>query len=341
MNFDEIFGYAVLRDYLKERKLPTFLGAILFPEDKVQDIDLAYIKGANNNPVSASVHSFDTETEIASRDSQYMVKERLALIKRKIRMGEELLIKLKTPRTSQELEKAKQMVFNDAEKMFLAVKTRVEAMRMEVLTTGKIVVDENGAKITVDYGMPTDNIKTLAGTSLWTDPDSDPIKDIINWMDGLITTSGVKATRALTSNVVLSNLISHGKVRKYILGTESKMLTKTVLNDFFVANDLPKVATYDDRYRVQGKDGKYTTKRYFDENKFVMFGDGTLGESIYGLTPEEVELQGKDGFDISENDKVIIQIYSTQDPVSHWTKAVATCLPTFPSANEVISAKVI
>lgn len=339
-NFDEVFSYGVLRDYIKERKMPEFLGSTLFPESKIQDIDLAYIKGANNNPVSASVHSFDSETEIASRDAQEAVKQRLALIKRKIRMGEELLIKLNTPRTSAELEKAKQTVFNDAENMFLAVKTRIEAMRMEMLTTGKIAVSENGVKITLDYQVPGENIKTLGGTSVWNNAGSDPIKDIMTWMDDIVISSGAKPTRVLTSGKILSSLISNDKVRKDILGAESKMLTKTMLNDFFVANDLPKIATYDDRYRVQGKDGKYTARRYFDEDKFVMFGDGNLGETIYGLTPEEVELQGKAGFEISENDKVLIQIYRTQDPVSTWTKAVATALPTFPAANEVVIAKV-
>lgn len=341
MDFEKIFGFSVIKDYLKNREYKPMLGTTLFPETKIQDIDLAYIKGANNLPVSASIHGFDTETEIASRETIDYVKERLALIKRKIKMGEELLIKLQTPRTNAEFEKAKEQVFNDIDKMVIAVKTRIEAMRMEALTSGQIKVNENGAVITVDYGVPSGNIKTLGGTSIWTDNSSQPIKDIFSWTNDLVNSSGVTPTRALTSNIVLANILSNDSVRKAMYGTNtSKMISKKDLNDFLEAQDLPKIATYDEKYRVQGKDGKYTTKRYFDEDKFVMFGDGELGETVYGLTPEEVELQGKAGNEISEQDKIIVQIYDTKDPVAKWTKAVATALPTFPQAGEIIIAKV-
>ncbi|EJU22975.1 phage major capsid protein E [Peptoanaerobacter stomatis] len=340
MDFEQLFSMAVIRDYLKERKLKEFMGELLFPETKIEDIDLAYIKGANNAAVSASIHGFDTETEIASREKLEYVKEQLALIKKKIKMGEELIIKLNTPRTSAEFEKAKELVFDDVDKMVLAVKTRIEAMRMEALTTGKIVANENGASVSLDYGVPSNNIKTLGGTSVWTDAASDPIKDIFDWTNSLLNTAGITPTRALTSNAVLSTLLTHDKVKKDIFGLNTKALNKKELNDFLQMQGLPIIATYDERYRVQNANGTYTTKRFFDENKFVMMPEYALGETIYGLTPEEIELSGKAGNEVSEREKVVVQIYSTKDPVARWTKAVATALPTFPFANEVIIAKV-
>ena len=333
-------GRQKVRDYLKERKLKEYVGELLFPETKIEDIDLGYIKGANNVSVSASIHGFDTETEIASREKLEFIKERLALIKKKIKMSEELMLKLNTPRTSAEFEKAKELVFDDIDKMVLAVKTRVEAMRMEALTTGKIAVNENNAVVSIDYGVPSGNIKTLGGTSVWTDTASDPIKDIFEWTNSLLNTAGITPTRALTSNAILSTLLTHDKVKKDIFGLNTKSLSKKELNDFLSAQGLPTIATYDERYRVQNENGTYATKRFFDENKFVMMPEYALGETVYGLTPEEIELSGKAGNEISEREKVIVQIYSTKDPVARWTKAVATALPTFPFANEVIIAKV-
>ena len=341
MNFEELFGFAVIRDYLKERAYKPFLGEVLFPEDKVEDIDIAYIKGANNLAVAASVHGFDTETEIGSREAVEYVKQRLALIKRKIKMSEELLIKLNTPRTQREFEKAKQQAFDDIDKMVMAVRTRVEAMRMEALTTGKIVTNENNANISLDYSVPAANIKTLAGTSIWTDPLSDPIKDMREWADSLVDSVGSRPTRALTSNTVMAALTAHEKVRRAVFGSNfDKVMSKNQLNEFLEAQGLPTIATYDDRYRVQNANGSYTSKRFFDENKFVMMPDGALGETIYGLTPEEIELAGKDANEISEDNKVTVQIYRTTDPVARWTKAVATALPSFPAAAEVLIAKV-
>lgn len=340
LDFDKIFGNAVLRDYLKEREYKPFFGEVLFPEIKIQDIDFAFIKGAYNVPVSASIHGFDTETQIASRETADYIKEKLALIKNKIKMGEELLIKLNTPRTSAELEKAKELVFNDIDKMVIAVKTRIEAMRMQALASGKIEVDENGAKITLDYGVPSSNIKTQSGTSAWTHTDSDPLKDMLDWAESMVINTGVRPTRALTSGAILSTLLRHEKVKKDILGTSTKLISKKELNDFLEAHELPVIATYDERYKIQNANGTYTTKRFFDENKYVMLPEYELGETVYGLTPEEIELSGKAGNEISESEKVTVQIYSTQDPVARWTKAVATCLPSFPTAGEVLIAKV-
>ncbi|MDO4719646.1 MAG: major capsid protein [Peptostreptococcaceae bacterium] len=341
MNFEELFGYSVIRDYLKERQFKPFLGELLFPEDKIQDIDLAYIKGANRLPVSASVHGFDTETEIASREAQEIVKERLALIKRRIKMGEELLIKLNTPRTQKEFEKAKEQVFNDVDQMVMAVRARIEAMRMEALTSGKLAVNENGVTVSLDYKMPTENIKTLGGTSVWTDAQADPIANMIQWRDDLKGRTGSDPVRALTSNAVLAAILSHAKVKKAVYGGNfEKLLTKKELNAFLESLDLPEIATYDERYKVQNANGTYTTKRFFDENKFVMMPAGTLGETIYGLTPEEIELSGKSGNEIHEENKITVQVYRTNDPVARWTKAVATALPSFPAAGEVLVAKV-
>ena len=204
MGYEELFSTGTILDYLKERTFPVFLGEVLFPETKIQDFDLEYIKGANCLPVSASIHSFDTETEIASRDAIEKVKQSLALVKRKIKMDEKLLIKLQSPRNAAELESAKKLYFNDVDKMVLAVKTRVEAMIMELISSGRITTEENGLTgLTLDYGLSSSQIKTNAGTSLWTDPQSDPLKDLDEWVNEMVNSGVSTPTRALTSNVVL------------------------------------------------------------------------------------------------------------------------------------------
>lgn len=341
MNIEEMFGHGVIRDYLKDRELKPMLGETLFPEDKIDDIDLAYIKGADYKPVAASVHAFDTKTEIASRDGAEAVIESLALIKRQIPMSERLLIKLKKPRTNSEFEKAKQQVFGDVDNMVNSVRARVEAMRMEVLTTGKIQANENGARVTVDYQIPSANFKTLAGTSIWTDPESTPIEDMLLWTDDLVDSTGVMPTRALTSNKVLFALLQNTNLKKAIFGNSAKALSTRELNAFLRSHDLPEIATYNERYRFQKADGTYETRRYFPGNKYVMMPEEALGESIFGLTPEEIELTGTADNEISSQGNITVQVYRTHDPVVTWTKAVATFLPTFPAAGQIVSAQVL
>ena len=100
--------------------------------------------------------------------------------------------------------------------------------------------------------------------------------------------------------------------------------------------DLPTFVTYEGKYRKEKAKG-YDTIRYFPENKIVMFSDDTLGETIYGLTAEEVELIGDGNMDEASmlDNKIFVGTYKSIDPVGKFTKAVATALPTLPHGEEL------
>lgn len=67
-----------------------------------------------------------------------------------------------------------------------------------------------------------------------------------------------------------------------------------------------------------------------------MFGDGPVGETIYGLTAEEVKMIGDGKMDEAAMvGNIFVGTYSSIDPVGEFTKAAATALPSFPYADEV------
>ncbi|WPC40628.1 major capsid protein [Clostridium sp. JS66] len=334
---EELFSPQAILNYVKNREQTPMLGDILFPETKIEGLDFKIIKGANNLPVSASIHGFDTETEIGSRDGVSYSVEELALIKRKIKMDEKLIIQLNFPRSTQEETQAINQIYNDVDNMVNSVKTRIEAMRMEVITTGKLNINENGVKTSIDYGTP----KVQQSTTDWTSTDAKILEDIYNWTDKVVQNVGCTPTRAVTSKSVLNLLLTNMAIRKAVFGINAdRLLTKDMLNQLLSSMDLPEVATYDSQYRTQGNDGKYVVKRYFEDGKFVLLPDGKLGDTIYGLTAEEIELRGKSDTKIESFGNIVAEIYSTKDPVARWTKAVATCLPSFPYADQIYIAKV-
>jgi hypothetical protein len=210
-------------------------------------------------------------------------------------------------------------------------------MRMEAIGTGKLSINENGVKTSIDYGTP----KAQQSTTDWTAANAKILDDIYNWTDKVVQNTGFTPTRALTSKSVLNILLTNTAIRKAILGVNSdRIITKDMLNQLLASMGLPQVATYDAQYRTQGADGKYIAKRYFEDGKFVLLPDGKLGDTIYGLTAEEIELRGKGDVKIESFGNIIAEIYSTKDPVARWTKAVATCLPSFPYADQIYIAKV-
>ena len=331
---EEVFNNKELVNYFKERKVTPMLGESLFPERKIQDIEFDMILGSGGLPVTAEVHAYDTETQLASREAIEKGVASLALIKRKIKIAEKELIKINNPRTDSELAFVLSQLYNDAEKMTDSVKVRVEAMRMELLSTGKIAINENKVKVTIDYKVPTGNKKSFT----WQTPDSDnPLDDLATLADAVETESGSRPTRALTSRKVVKTICNTASVRRAIYGVNSdKIVTLAALNELLAQLDLPQIVVYEGKYKKETSKG-FTTTRYFPENVIAMFGDETLGETIYGLTAEEVKLIGDGKMEEASvlDNKIFVGTYTSIDPVGEFTKAVATALPTLPHGEEL------
>lgn len=336
-NILELFDQREVLTYLQNRKYPALAGEALFPEVKRQSLKFDEIRGAMKVPVVASVHAFDTEAEIGSREAEKRAME-LALIKRKMQLKEEDIIALENPRNSAEQEYLMKEVYNDIDVLVQGVRARVEAMRMEALATGKITIDENGLNGTVDYNVPLENQEVLSGTDLWSSDESDPIQDILRWVNSM----PVKPTRALTSNTVLLRLLTHPKLTVLSKTGQIGLMTLPELDAIMTSYGFPIIRTYDEVYRKQNQDGTYETIRYFPEKQFVMFGDGPLGQTIYGPTAEEIRLRRDPSIETSMVGNVLAMVYEENlDPVSTWTKAVATAMPSFPTAGEIFQATVI
>lgn len=330
---EEVFNTNELINYFKERTVTPMLGEALFPERKIQDIEFDMILGTGGLPVTAQVHAYDSKTQLASREAIEKGVASLALIKRQIKIAEKEIIKIQNPRTDAELAFVLSQLYNDSEKMVEAVKVRVEAMRMEAISSGKIKIEENGIKVTIDYGIPSGNKKPFNWSNAAT---STPLDDLETLASAVETECGSRPSRALTSRKIAKTICANASVRSAINGVNSdKIVTLAQLNELLVQCELPTIITYEGKYKVEGAKG-FTTTRYFPENIISMFGDSTLGETIYGLTAEEVKLIGDGKMeDASMVGKIFVGTYTSIDPVGEFTKSAATALPSFPHGEEL------
>lgn len=334
----ELFTQNEVLSYVRDREYKPLLGETLFPERKQPSLKLDQLSGGSRIPIAASIHDFDTEAEIGSRIANKQELE-LSLIKRKMQLKETDIIALENPRTKAEQDYLVGQVYNDIDQLVAGVRARVEAMRMEVLAAGQVTVKENGLNFTLDYHVPDEHKEALTGTSVWTNENSDPLADIERWIDTLDT----KPTRALTSRKIYRALATHPKIIAAIFGKDSgRVVSQADLDAFMETHGYPVIRTYDEKYKVQEANGTYTTKKYFPENKFAMFNDDLLGETLYGPTAEETRLTRDPAVDTSLVGNVLASVYDeTRDPVGTWTKAVATALPSFAAADEVFQAQPI
>ncbi|MFJ8064899.1 major capsid protein [Psychrobacillus sp. NPDC096426] len=335
----ELFDAKTVLSYLKERTFTPYLGETLFPEVKHDTLEFEYLVGASNLPVAAKIHAFDTEAEIGSVDFNDQALE-AAYIKKKYQIKEKDLIALQFPRTPQEQQVLVKRVFNLIDRAVEDVRAEKEIMRMQALANGELsLAMEGGGTLTVDYQIPDTNQEALSGADIWGTGTEDFIGDMERWASAL----DEKPTRALTSQKIASQILRNSKVLGYLFGKDSgRVATMADLNSFLTSHQLPTIATYDAKYRVQNANGTYTTHRYFPENKFVMFGSSTLGETLHGPTPEESRLLRQGNEEVSKVGNIFGMVFEEGlDPVSTWAKASTTAIPSFPEANNVFQAQPI
>ncbi|MEN2467948.1 major capsid protein [Ornithinibacillus sp. JPR2-1] len=341
-NVENFLTDQALQDYVQNREYPLSVGDGLFPEERTEEFEIKYLLGSNAAPVSASVHAYDTEAQVGSRDGLEEMTMEPALIKRKIKMGERLIQAMTRARTDAEVQRVIDRIYNDVDNMVNSVRTRIERMRFEAISTGKLTLNENGFTGTIDYGVTEDQKTTLSGADVWSDPNTDPLDDLDKWVNKIVGLSGVTPERILTSRKVFNTLKRHKSVRKAIFGVNSaRLVTNAELNTFLQEQGLPAIATDDRVFRVQKNDGSYATQRFFPENSLVLLPGGELGKTVFGITPEEANMQYNKTATFENFGNIVAQIYDTQDPVARWTKAVALAMPSFPTANQIFIANVL
>ena len=73
------------------------------------------------------------------------------------------------------------------------------------------------------------------------------------------------------------------------------------------------------------------------DNTLVLMPEGTLGETHFGVTPEESDLVTLGTAKVSIVDNgIAVTTYGTEDPVNVETKISMVALPSFERANEIV-----
>lgn len=340
----EIVNATNMQDYTHEIPVDNGIVDALFPESKQETLTLEYIKGGEGLPVVASVHSWDAETEIGDREAFEIMSMELAQVRRRLKISAKDALVIETPRSDNELKEKIAKVYDDANNLVKAVRTRFIAMAFEALTTGKLEFNENGYEGKLDYKLPAAHQKTP--TTKWSTASSNPMEDIKAWQDVIEASTGVRPTRALTSRKVANTLQNHTTIRTAFYGVNSdRLITFAQLNAFFGEQGLPQIQVLEEKYRKKEKvGGKYVNnvKRYMPEDMFLMFPEGKLGNRVFGPTPEELVLRQTDKSIGAKIGNIVLDTYVTDEPVARWTRASGMGLPSFPAADKVfIASKVI
>ena len=240
-------------------------------------------------------------------------------------------------------------IYDDAETLLEGAEVVPERMRMQLLSseTGSpsISISADGATYNYNYdpdgSYAANNFTELLGTSQWSDTvNSDPITDVMNAQDAVEGATGTRPSILLVSKQTMNYLKQNVKVRDYTLSqnvTANIIMTDNRVKETFSTELGVTIIVYSKQY----KDENGVVKKFYPDGMATLIPDGALGNTWFGMTPEERTLIGRPEADVSIVDGgVAISVTVTEDPVQTKTTVSEICLPSFERMDETYTLKV-
>lgn len=318
---------------------PAYLGDVIFPDQKTQHFKAEYLRMAAGDqlPTMAMIHGLDTEAHIASRPTLERVTVEKLFIKEKINQTESLRMALENGINDDSA--LIDYIYNDWARLAENVRCRTEVAKMEVLSSGKMTINENGLNFSVDFGVPKANAEFTIDVS---SPTADVLAQILAVVE-YARDKGMTISGMVTSGKVISKLLTNEGISKALYGSAGMgaIVTRSQLSGLFAELfGFSDIRTNDARYNLEGKNGKKTTKRFYDENKISFLasynGLQNFGVGLWGVTPEEITLGG--WTEKSSEQFITLTQWTEQDPTAVWSKASGLFVPVLPNPEGLFIA---
>lgn len=308
------------------------IGQKLFPVRKQQGLNLSFIKGAKNKPIVLRPSAFDVKATFRDRMSVQINEQQMPFFKEAMAIKEEdrqQLLILEQTGNQVLIDQVVNTIMNDQVQLVTGAHARLEAMRMQVLATGKLAVNFNGVAWDYDYGVADTN-KADAATP-WTDEAANPLEDILN---------AVAALEELGSNaeVIVMNsktfaLLKNAKSTIDAINPLTKTkVTKNEINTYLNDEHGISVQVVSDTY--VDDDGE--VKKFFPDGAVTIMPNMAVGNTVFGTTPAEADLTSGQNLNVALVDTGIAVVSeTTTDPVNTQTIVSMVALPSFEGVDLV------
>lgn len=298
-------------------------------------------------PMMAQFHGFDTEAQTTFRvpiDNHNIEK---GLIKVKINQSERMRTLLRNGVQNDQLY---DYVINDGVRLSEQVFTRSKVAKNELLATGKVTIKENNLDLTVDYGVPTDQLNlTLDFSTNATKDVPAQIQDIIDQA----TDKGVTITGIYTSRKNLTKMRQNAAIQKAINGNigAGALVSMSALTAYLEDEyGISQIVTNDLTYGASAEKGADNRpiihqKKYYPADKITFFAANPGGKLATGLWGDPPEVDAAKFMQVNTEPSVSPYVYVSQwmekDPAVLWTKASSLFMPVLYNPNSLFIADII
>lgn len=323
INFSDAITPSNIFDYSYTQPRQPFFWEGKFPSVVVSGKTFDFLQDEIESEVTmARFHAFNAETDLDWRIGAKVSQATLGYLKRERIIEEEAMLLLAQPGNDTALRQAITRAYNDGDAMIRAIESRVEQLRAEVATTGKLVIDENGYKDAYDFNIPEENRIELK----WGADSGAKIIDDIGMICDQLENNGQDTRPAymICSTKTINRLLCDEFIREAMFGVNSAILPNaTTLNSQFVSWGLPRIVRYNNHALFANKENTANEKRrLMPEDEVLFIPEGPLGNTVWGLTPEEANAF-RTGQTLTKRNNIVLQVLGHHDTEEMVVKASA------------------
>lgn len=293
---------------------------------------------------TAAYRSFDGLIHVSSRDAGSGKYVELIPFSDSLNLGEYERIAIEIARLGGTNRDAQvRAAYNDAERLKGTMDNRIELAWGDVLTDGKLTINEGGFQGEADYGVPANQITAPAG-ALWTDANQAtavPLTDLDAWQEVRIANGNARAARLLTSRVRVGVLRRNKQIIDAVYGATAGRTSVTIdeLNTLLASEDLPTVLVYDATLNVEG-----TVTRVIAQDRIALLPEdiGSLGFMAFGLSATALELARSNEAEMTFGDAsgIVGVVEKVGPPYREFTFVDAVGMPVLSNAGLLTIADV-
>lgn len=276
------------------------LGATLFPSKKIMGLDLKWVKGYKQNAVALRPSALGARAFVRDRIGASIIQHEIPFFREKMVISERLrqeLARAKMDATDSYTSSIIEQIFDDAKNLTDGANVQAERQRMQLLFGGQISIKapaEDGGQPYFDYNYDvngdwaTHNVKELKTTAKWTDHNnSNPMNDILKLVDDAAAL-GVNLTRGIVSPKTFRDIMANANVKNMFRNADGsqRVFSRSQLISEIATLTGVTIAVYNKSFVDEAGNNVF----YAPDNKMVLFPDGALGATVYGTTPEEIDL---------------------------------------------------
>lgn len=303
MYISEVFNSNAIAAYMTEaqsNRMPFLLEAY-FPNKKKMGIDLKWIKAHKGLGVALKPSNLDALPPVRPRGQAQMTKEQMPLYRESMVIKEHDLIEISRIKEASDpyLQPVVDSMYDDVNTLIDGAEISAEWMRSQLFApiNGKMQISMGTADNTVylyDYDpdgtWKSKNYLELTGGDTWDNPTAKPLNDIRKATQYL-SSIGTTATTIIGNSTTFDYLLENEQVRNALIsitGQTINFIDETTVEEVLRRKMRLEWIAYDKMF--EDYDGNQ--KKFYPDGYITILGNGQLGNTWRGTTPEELTTIG-------------------------------------------------